>query len=145
MSKRPLRVHTTFCEHYRAMSEHDTCCAGVSYDSLKTLKFDERPCFIREHSTIEDARSKCSLVLWPTPEQIAERKAIIAKRFDDLGKARQGIVSSLGGPWKKGMPSVAGAILCPACGIGKLRFSRSGYNGHIHAACSNENCVRWME
>lgn len=41
--------------------------------------------------------------------------------------------------------SGAGEMQCPVCKAGKLRYSRAGYNGHVHAACSTETCVRWME
>ena len=41
--------------------------------------------------------------------------------------------------------SGAGEMKCPVCNTGKLRYSRAGYNGHVHAACTTENCVRWME
>lgn len=41
--------------------------------------------------------------------------------------------------------SGAGEMKCPVCKTGKLRYSRSGYNGHVHAVCSTETCVRWME
>ena len=41
--------------------------------------------------------------------------------------------------------SGAGEIDCPVCKSAKLRYSRAGYNGHVHAACMNGNCVRWME
>lgn len=41
--------------------------------------------------------------------------------------------------------SGAGVMACPVCKTGKLRYSRAGYNGHVHGACSTENCVRWME
>jgi hypothetical protein len=41
--------------------------------------------------------------------------------------------------------SGAGEMPCPVCGTGKLRYSRSGYNGHVHARCSNDGCVAWME
>lgn len=39
----------------------------------------------------------------------------------------------------------AGVITCPICGTGKLRYSRAGYNGHVHARCSTDGCVAWME
>lgn len=41
--------------------------------------------------------------------------------------------------------SGAGEIDCPVCKAAKLRYSRAGYNGHVHAACMNDKCVRWME
>ena len=39
----------------------------------------------------------------------------------------------------------AGIMDCPVCKTGKLKYSRSSYNGHIHAACTTVNCVAWME
>jgi hypothetical protein len=39
----------------------------------------------------------------------------------------------------------AGEMKCPVCKVGTLRYSRAAYNGHVHAACSNCECVRWME
>jgi hypothetical protein len=41
--------------------------------------------------------------------------------------------------------SGGGSIRCPVCNDGKLRYSRSSYNGHIHARCQTIGCVEWME
>ena len=41
--------------------------------------------------------------------------------------------------------SGSGIVDCPVCKKGKLLYSRAEYNGHVHAACSNADCVRWME
>jgi hypothetical protein len=38
-----------------------------------------------------------------------------------------------------------GSMSCPVCKTGTLRYSRAAYNGHVHAGCSTEGCVRWME
>lgn len=133
---------TIFCNHYRAMAEHDTCEVGVPYETFKGLKFEQRPCFMRKGV----CPGGCDKAEFPTPEQIAAEEAEFAKGFENTIKARQAIVASLGGPWKKGTPSAKGAIDCPVCGGEKtLNFSRAGYNGHIHAACSTDDCVRWME
>lgn len=57
-----------------------------------------------------------------------------------------GYEDSLGGPWRRGMAGECDTIDCPVCkGEKCLDFSRSGYNGHIHAACRTEGCVSWME
>ena len=134
---------TVFCNHYRAMSEHETCKAGVEYSTFQGMGFDERPCFANRG---EPAHPGCDLVQLPTVEQLAERDAEVAKRMDDLGAARQAIVKCLGGPWKKGTPGASGATDCPVCGTkNALGFSRAGYNGHIHANCVTPGCVSWME
>lgn len=134
---------TIFCNHYRAMSEHDTCKVGVSYNSFDGVSFDKRPCFCKSG---KPPNAGCSLIDIPTAEQIAAEDAEFRKRFELIGKARDAIVTHLGGPWKRGTAGAGGTIDCPACGAEKsLRFSRAGYNGHIHAACKTEGCVRWME
>lgn len=132
---------TIFCNHYRAMSDHATCGAGVSYDSFRGLPFESRPCFWRYK---KPQNAGCSLMEFPTPEQLAEYEARWARRIEAMGKARRAIVEHLGGPWKAGTPGASGAIDCPVCG-GELRFSRAGYNGHIHASCSTADCVSWIE
>ena len=45
------------------------------------------------------------------------------------------------GNWFTGV----GEMTCPICKTGKLRYSRSSYNGHVHARCTTINCVAWME
>lgn len=133
--------HSEFCKHYRAMSEHKTCEKGVAYDDFKGLKFDQRPCFERNGV----APPGCALAEFQTPEERADREREINARLAQIGTARKAIVDHLGGPWKRGMAGSAGEIKCPVCEGGTLRFSRAGYNGHIHAGCSTNGCVRWIE
>ncbi len=41
---------------------------------------------------------------------------------------------------------VSGKTTCPVCGAADaLWFSIAGRTGHVHARCSTEGCVRWME
>ncbi len=62
-----------------------------------------------------------------------------------INQARAAIVIEIGA-YKRGRSvGVAGRIKCPCCTEGQLSFSRAGSNGHIHAACSTKDCVRWME
>jgi hypothetical protein len=58
------------------MSEHDTCEAGVEYESLKGIPFDRRPCFGEKG---KPPRPGCLLVEFPTAEQIAEYEAQMKK------------------------------------------------------------------
>jgi len=124
------------------MSDNETCHAGVPYAKFEGMAFDTRPCFKRDRD--EPMRPGCELCQFPTPEELDAAEKEMAERFARTGAARMAIVEHLGGPWKRGTKSASGEIPCPTCG-GKLRFSRSGYNGHIHAACSTENCCAWME
>lgn len=137
---------TIFCNHYRAMSDHKTCDAGVEYDTFKGKAFEERPCFWRRGRGAAKPCGGCPHAAFPTDAEIAADEAESRKSFERIGTAREAIVKHLGGPWKRGMAGASGRIDCPACG-GKetLGFSRSGYNGHIHAGCTTTDCVRWME
>lgn len=133
---------TVFCKHYRAMSDNTTCAAGVAYETLKGIPFEQRPCFWRYGR--KEPNGGCHLMEMPTPEELAEDEARMAKRLEAMGKARRAIVEHLG-PFKKGRNG-AGVIDCPVCGVAEsLRFSRAGYNGHIHAQCRTADCVSWME
>ena len=132
---------TIFCKHYRSM-EHPTCNAGVAYESLKGIPFEERPCFMRSGKTFPG----CDKMDMPTPEEIAEEDREMRLRCENMGKARKAIVDHLGGPWKRGAMSARGVIDCPVCGREKsLHFSRAGYNGHVHARCTTTGCMNWME
>jgi hypothetical protein len=131
-----------WCNHYRGMHEKQACEAGVRFDSLPHYGTEAFmgacPCF--------GPCGGCDKAEYPTLEQLEENRKALNKRLEGIGKARSAIVESLGGPWKRGMPGASGAIDCPVCsGQKSLRFSRSGYNGHIHAACTTEDCIRWME
>lgn len=140
---------TIFCNNYRAMSDHKTCDAGVFYVTLdghgKPGFFDKAPCFWRRGKGAAKPCS-CPYAAYPTDEEIAADEAESRASMERIGKARQAIVTHLGGPWKRGTPGARGRIDCPVCG-GKetLGFSRAGCNGHIHAGCTTDKCVRWME
>lgn len=128
----------TWCKNYIAMFDNETCLAGIEYAIFDDTPHEKTPCW---HKC-----GGCAAAVYPTPEEIAAEEAEINARCEMLGKARQAIVEHLGGPWKRGVPGASGVIDCPACGgKGTLHFSRSGYNGHIHAKCVTEGCVSWME
>jgi hypothetical protein len=120
------------------MSQHKTCEADVSYDAFKGKPYAQCPCF-------SPRGVGCSLAVYPTAEEIEAEDKMFQEHFERTVKAREAIVDDCGGPWKKGALSASGEIPCPVCGTGQLKYSRAGCNGHIHAACTTENCVAWME
>jgi|JI10StandDraft_1071094.scaffolds.fasta_scaffold626375_3 hypothetical protein len=133
-----------FCKHYQAMAHNETCKVGIAYKDLPhagTKEFHAAcPCFGPEGT------GECPCKLYPTPGEMEAEDKRLAEKFVGMAKARNAIVDSLGGPWKRGTPGASGTIDCPVClSEKKLQFSRSGYNGHIHAGCSTDGCVRWME
>mgnify|MGYP001081117917 CR=1 FL=1 len=120
------------------MHEKTSCEAGVGFATLQhygTSSFrDSCPCFGPEQT------GECEAKEYPTVEELAARDAEMAERFAKTAKARAAIVEAADG--KRG---VAGEIPCPVCETGKLRYSVASLNGHVHAACTTADCVRWME
>lgn len=127
-----------WCKHYRAISENKTCKAGVPYESIVAFPVDTCPCWKQQETSI------CDRAEYRTADEVEARNRWLEERFQNIATVRQAIVQYLGGPWKRGDPSSAGIIHCPLC-EGSITFSRSGYNGHIHAFCSRDGCVRWIE
>jgi len=79
------------------------------------------------------------------------REAIVAdlyRRFHDHDKAVFPMDSKNEHRWTNPQANYftgSGNMKCPVCETGNLRYSRAAYNGHIHATCSTEGCVSWME
>jgi hypothetical protein len=90
----------------------------------------------------------------------------IMEHCDKIGIARNAILDELSRRYKAQDKSVAplipemehhwykpqknyfsggGIMDCPVCKTGKLKYSRAGYNGHVHGRCSTNGCVAWME
>lgn len=76
----------------------------------------------------------------PGAAEVAERSALFEK-FIKANLACKADAASKG--FKLGNGG-RGDIECPVCG-GKLRYSVAAVNGHMWAACSNADCVAWME
>jgi ssDNA-binding Zn-finger/Zn-ribbon topoisomerase 1 len=64
----------------------------------------------------------------------------LSERIQNMLVARKAITDKVGK-----QRGIVGEIECPVCDQGKLRYSVARSNGHIHAACTNPDCVRWME
>lgn len=129
------------CKHFNGV-QHRTCGKGVVYDDIRLESVPGLPCFRGKMN----GGKPCGSCKFPTAEEVAAECSQIRKEMDDMAIARSAIVLHLGGPWKKGTPGATGTIDCPVCGAEKaLQFTRAGYNGHIHARCTTDKCVRWME
>lgn len=131
-------------------------------DTHRYSKHSAHPCFKAEHG-LTDGCSKCR---FPTPEEIKAHDEECTGHVAKMFKARAAILDelkrrALAGDAKvkpldpnckhrwHGTPSHyysgSGEMACPVCNGGKLQYSRSGYNGHVHARCSTADCVAWME
>jgi hypothetical protein len=113
--------------------EFPVCKAGINYHQFMPMSPD-MPCL----GKTESARARCTRYSARTAEELAERERRIQERFDNICKARNAIVKNISETGRR-----ADHIECPVCG-GVIGY-RQASNGHIHAGCSNKECVRWME
>lgn len=143
-NKRQSDRRAATCKHFNGI-QHDACRVGVKY-----LDVDGKgppntgrhlPCLPNWKSG--EHEGSCMKREFPTAAEIAAEEARFKKSLADVMAVRADIVENIG-PWKKG-EAESGQTPCVACKTGTVSFSRSGYNGHIHAACSTPDCVRWME
>jgi len=134
------------------------------YHSPKTVYQDKvaRPCFKCESGLTNG----CPKQQFRTPEENAQREKESNDFCQSVNVAREAILKELRrrfveGPTPDNVTAPAdisrfhkpqtnyfcgaGVMDCPICKTGKLKYSRSSYNGHVHARCSTEKCVSWME
>jgi UDP-glucose 6-dehydrogenase len=82
---------------------------------------------------------------------MGESQMAVDKFSENCTEAKKAIVAhsvTLGfvqNAYSRGGKSVRGSITCPICKTGQLHYTRSSYNGHVHANCSTPRCVAWRE
>jgi hypothetical protein len=123
------------CRHFTGI-QNDSCKKGVLYrevrdESVKPFRF---PC------TTPGAEDLCEHRSPWTAAEVEEQGREMRERMFAVEEARAAILVAT-----DGATGVAGKVGCPVCRTGKLSYSVARVNGHIHAQCSTDGCVRWME
>lgn len=131
------------CRHFNG-TQNKKCKAGVQYVEWKT-GVEERampcipkhingretwPCDLFEIMSQADAEKEADERI------IVMNRGIVARHAAKDHAKEHGLGKGAGG---------AGAIPCPSCDGGTLRYSVASYNGHMHGRCSTAGCVSWME
>lgn len=147
----------------KGSKERAQCRAGVYYDEVRKqgVRMVALPCLPPDKSNppkdgIEPWCDKCSFK--SDAELDAEEREIRAetdKAIAHITVARAAILKEAGlksSPQASRCgdevpPPIVGFMLCPICKAGPacLGYRISNYNGHIHAKCSTDGCVSWME
>lgn len=163
IAKSVASKRATRCRHFNGV-QHDKCEAGVCYETLEASGL--LPC-LPWHCDSGKPVAKCDKYATYTAEEIAQQERELERSLNGTIVARKAIVDELN---RRNVaadktvvakphhdpefsetgcqsPYVAGACAmpCPVCKSGTLRYSRAACNGHIHARCSTEGCVSWME
>lgn len=144
MSEKPERINK--CRHFNGTRQ--VCCeAGVNYDEVMRTTTEGRAGCMYRLPCLYDVADKypCDRLHRLTDEEIKASEAKFGEMLANIGKVRTAIIDAIEA---RGLmkADVSGVIECPACNSGQVHYRRAGaYNGHVHAQCTTENCVRWME
>jgi hypothetical protein len=139
-------MRTGNCRHFTGLM-NDACDVGVAYATVRdeSVRPFRLPCLtVSWRNKTEPCATTCPKFSAFTANEEKAQMTEFAKATDRMLLARTAIVAVVG-KWTKGSGNASGTMTCPCCKAGTLRYSRAGYNGHIHAACSTSECVRWME
>jgi len=133
--------------------EKAECRAHVKYDDVRKQgkRMVALPCFHLETDNMpaDGIWPTCDKLSFKTAEELdkeeAETERIVKESIERIAIVRPMILKHAG--CEKGKPKVSkvGEFSCLVCKTGKLHYSVSSYNGHVHAACDTKDCVQWME
>lgn len=117
------------CRNFTGI-QNKKCKQGIAYETVRDESTSPYgfPCTL--------SGGTCESLSPYTAEELEAQDREISERIGAIGKARAAIVAH---------GDFNGQLPCPVCGSGSLRYSKARSNGHIHASCSTEGCVRWME
>jgi hypothetical protein len=118
------------CIHFNG-TINKKCERGVDYDTVmvKTVL----PCFW------DGADMPCLFREYPNVAQLDEEDRQFGIMMTNMFTVRKAITDKT-----QGKRNQQGVIDCPVCKTGKVRYSVA-FNGHIHADCTTDKCVSWIE
>lgn len=151
IGERPLRA-TQHCRHYsyrntglsgrqRGDMGGPQCALGIDLSAPRASK----ACMPAGTFPVQDGDMPCASRADYTEAERAEWK-----RWADASLERMRIImpmipGSSADRKKREHWGEQGEFPCPACGTGTVRWSRSSYNGHVHAGCTTPHCFGVME
>jgi len=138
-----IEKKTTNCRHFNGIM-NDCCDAGVNYDVLREGDKYNLPC-LKLNLSVKKDPAKCDKFEVMTPEEAAaSADETVARGDNTLLAMRAAHADAKAKNLGKGKGG-ADSIPCPTgCG-GTLHYRVASYNGHMHAQCSTNGCVSWME
>ena len=147
------------CKHFNG-TMHDTCEAGVLYadvavehEPISYRYQGDPPGAAYTHSKSLPCLKKydligctCDKAEYPTAEEVEAAKQERLKSFEQTKTARAAIMAhARENGYVQRLSGARGQIVCPVCNYGTLHYSVDSCNGHVHARCSTDGCLAWME
>jgi hypothetical protein len=122
------------CQHFNGII-NDTCRVGVAYLTVR----DSSSSPYRFPCLPDGADIPCQHRVYPTLAELEAEDKERALMVANVMLVRKQITNQT-----QGKRRVRGYIICPVCKEGRVNYGVA-YNGHIHAQCTTESCVSWIE
>lgn len=125
-----------WCKHFTGIS--DKCCKkGIAYESVR----DSSEAGPYRWPCLKDTGCKttCALVEFPTQAEADAHE----REWQEHSKHTFTMMTEILKASEK-LKKSTGYIICTKCGK-RVGWSKSNYNGHIHAACETPNCFSVMQ
>ncbi|MCA9340274.1 MAG: hypothetical protein KDA17_05150 [Candidatus Saccharibacteria bacterium] len=145
MSEKRILHHMAYCVHFKRigfLKREIECKAGFGDETLlATLKAGgtllDVPC-IDGHKL--PAKDRC-----PGWKRVTRKDAEAKVAKSEKSMERLIAALTVIAPWKAKPPQGKQEVIeCPIC-KGRLHLSQAASNGHVHASCETDGCVRFME
>lgn len=150
-----MQKYARHCIHFNGI-QHDQCEAGVTYlrsgDDGFVCFGEVSGCDKYQAKGIDAVKQEFAAADAFCDKVTLAREAILnelRRRFKE-GPASDGVTAPRDTHRWNNKPQAnyfcgQGKMVCPICKTGTLHYSRVEYNGHVHARCSTDKCVAWME
>ena len=134
------------CKHFRGI-QNKLCAAGVNVreltggpDSGWAIRM---PCLpSMDRATISVTCDKfCAMTREEAENELREEEEATARHIKAMVAAHEDAKQRGFGRGRGG----SGEVKCPCCETGNIQYAVASYNGHMHARCTTQNCVTWME
>jgi hypothetical protein len=131
------RNPNTICRSYFSLLRNDSCEAGIQYQELAEQLGGK----LADMRAVCMGRAPgCPKYAPYTAEEIAVQERAEVAKVENRVRAREAIVTK-----SCGKRNVWGAIPCPICGEGRLKYSVSLFGAHIAAKCTTPDCIKFNE
>lgn len=150
-----MSVRRKWCRHHKGNVLHAECALGVDIEALVTDQVGAEkqgrhymlPCHNGRLDGIAKATcDKCSLLTVDELRAADEEAQRAVAEFMERSRSLEPWTQSIRNRVRFNGKSMSGVSDCPICETSRaLHWSCSAHNLHIHAKCTTDGCVSFME
>lgn len=134
------------CRHFDGvfpLTKDRKCLAGVRYMKMNPKPIHqgwmgELPCLKRN-----ECDTKCKKRDFPTDEELRAADRLTQDQWEAFFQATKDVIPIIRAD-ADSHSKLSGTVVCPLCQA-PMHYTIRGRRGHIHASCTTEGCLSFME